>query len=332
MEQEILSVAETSERILTGKMLLLAGEEKLLIQLPEGNWIGGTTPYFIIHGEEAITSRESIFVTDISEISTGMTIEVYDLNQLQTVYQDGCDSTFSFLIIPGMTEIHKGFALCAPSYKKFGARPLIGWVSGVHLDDAGMMIPKVFNGLTGGREEQRAVVMHVTLTDGKTADVGIVNLFEQGDGDILSFACDGFFCHEVEVNGKKENFAAYIKRKNLDTRLPLVADYYGAMVNISFQDVDQETGEVGFYAPVFRGVRYRHARIVADYGQILASQFKSSNLSRKNVLFSCNCILNFTYGTLDGKNTGPFVGPISFGEIAYQLLNQTLVYLQVHDA
>ena len=32
---------------------------------------------------------------------------------------------------------------------------------------------------------------------------------------------------------------------------------------------------------------------------------------------------------LEGKKTGAFTGPITFGEIAYQLLNQTLVYLEV---
>jgi hypothetical protein len=34
---------------------------------------------------------------------------------------------------------------------------------------------------------------------------------------------------------------------------------------------------------------------------------------------------------LESKKTNHFVGPITFGEIAYQLLNQTLVYLEVHD-
>jgi hypothetical protein len=42
--------------------------------------------------------------------------------------------------------------------------------------------------------------------------------------------------------------------------------------------------------------------------------------------------LNYLYSGLEGRNTAPFVGPITFGEIAYQLLNQTLVYLQMQDA
>ena len=50
------------------------------------------------------------------------------------------------------------------------------------------------------------------------------------------------------------------------------------------------------------------------------------------VVFSCNCILNYLYSELEGKKTGSFVGPITFGEVAYQLLNQTLVYLKIEDA
>ena len=45
-------------------------------------------------------------------------------------------------------------------------------------------------------------------------------------------------------------------------------------------------------------------------------------------LFSCNCILNYLYGGLEGKHTGSVYGPITFGEIAHLLLNQTLVQLK----
>jgi hypothetical protein len=48
-----------------------------------------------------------------------------------------------------------------------------------------------------------------------------------------------------------------------------------------------------------------------------------------DVEFSCNCILNYLYGELEGKRTGALKGPMTFGEVAYQLLNQTMVYLKV---
>ena len=47
---------------------------------------------------------------------------------------------------------------------------------------------------------------------------------------------------------------------------------------------------------------------------------------------SCNCILNFVYGGLEGKKTPGFTGPVTFGEIAYILLNQTLVTLECKAA
>jgi len=175
-------------------------------------------------------------------------------------------------------------------------------------------------------------VLQAQLPPGKVAEIGIINLFEQGDGDILSFGSDGFSAKDVLVNGEKRNFAAYIMKNKLDTKLPLVADYYGAMVNISFQDVDEVEGQVKFYAPVFTGIRYKHARPVADYVKVFNDRLgREGAIDSTRVAFSCNCILNYLYSELEGKKTDPFVGPVTFGEIAYQLLNQTLVYLEIMD-
>ena len=103
----------------------------------------------------------------------------------------------------------------------------------------------------------------------------------------------------------------------------------GAMVNVSFQSVDTEHDKVAFYAPVFPGVEYKVARPVGSY----ETEFcKHLNGKGPEPLFTCNCILNYLYAHLEGKKTGSMVGPITFGEIAYMLLNQTLVYLTVQSA
>lgn len=331
MQQDILTSAEVAQRISQGKTLLLAGEEKLLAGLPKGKWIGGSIPYFITPKQGGMVSQDKIFVTDISAMAAEIQVQAYDQNELGQVYCDGGNSGFSFIIIPAMSEVHSAFAINGPNYKEFGARPLIGWISGVHLDDLGKVTPKVVNGRTGEVIEQKAIVMHVTLPAGKTVDVGIVNIFEQSPGDTLTFPEDGFSCTDVSVNGVTENFVEYIERNGLDTKLPLVADYYGALINISFQGVDKATGEVKFYAPVFSGVRYKHAKAVDNYAAAFTAQLQKIGLSGQSVVFSCNCILNYLYSGLEGKSTAPFVGPITFGEIAYQLLNQTLVYLEIHD-
>lgn len=332
MRQDLLSVEETAQLIQAGNVLLLAGDETALRNLPKGSWIGGTIPYFICSDDGGVVSREKVFVTDISAVVQSVEIIQHDPDSLARVYSEGPGNGFSFIIIPALSKAHLAFALNAPNYEDFGSRPLIGWISGVHLDDLGKAAPQIFNGLTGEALTEGALVLQARILTGKVAEIGIINLFEQGDGDILTFPADGFSAKDVLVNGEKKNFAAYILKNKLDTKLPLVADYYGISVNISFQGFDEAEGEVKFYAPVFRGISYKHAKPVADYGVAFKSRLESQrHLAEERVVFSCNCILNYLYSKLEGETTNPFAGPITFGEIAYQLLNQTLVFLEVHD-
>ena len=126
-----------------------------------------------------------------------------------------------------------------------------------------------------------------------------------------------------------EALAAYIEANRIDTQLPLVADYNGAMINVSIRKVDAASGVTTFYAPVFPGVKYRFARPVGEYVGEFANRLGSARL--EHVELSCNCILNYLYAGLEGKRTQGMVGPVTFGEIAYMLLNQTLVYATVED-
>jgi hypothetical protein len=90
------------------------------------------------------------------------------------------------------------------------------------------------------------------------------------------------------------------------------------------QSVDAGTGVVRFYAPVFTGIQYRFAEPVPDYSTALARAIAQG----APALFSCNCILNYVNGGLEGKHTGSVTGPVTFGEIAHQLLNLTRVELK----
>ena len=56
---------------------------------------------------------------------------------------------------------------------------------------------------------------------------------------------------------------------------------------------------------------------------------KSAVAGAEKPVFSCNCILNYLYGGLEGEKIPPYAGPITFGEVAYQLLNQTLAYCEI---
>lgn len=323
------SVDEVRDLIQSGKALLLAGDEAQLAKLPKGNWIGGTIPYFI--GDEGgVCSRELIHVTMLPDAVAEVSLDRYDENTISTVYQDGTNVGFSLIIIPASSATHLAFALNAPTYPSFGVKPLIGWISGVHLSELGVATPKVFDGRTGEALANGAMVLRAKLAPGKLADVGIVNIFEPGEGSTIKFDTDGFSAKEAVIDGKKRPLAAWLKENAIDTRYPLVADYMGTQVNVSFQAVDDESGEVTFYAPVFAGVEYRTARPVGDY--VAEFDQRVPEISTGHMAFACNCILNYLYSELEGKKTGAITGPITFGEIAYQLLNQTLAYLLIVDA
>jgi hypothetical protein len=324
----LYDVIEVKSKIARGERLLLAGDESLLKLLPAGNWIGGSIPYFMTE-EGGLTTRHKIYVTELPGTVSDISIKVYDAATLESVYADAAQNGFSVIIMPGSSKTHLEFALHAPRYKDFGHSPLIGWIAGVHLDDLGKIKPKVFDGQTQTMLEDAAVVMHASLGTKQVAEINYVNIFEQGDGDTITFPQDGFSSSEAYINGVKTNFADYITQQNLDMRLPLVADYFGARVNVSFQSVDPVKHEVWFYAPVFAGVSYKHAKPLYDYVQQFTTMLPL-HLS-KHPAFSCNCILNYVYSELEGKRTGKITGPATFGEVVYQLLNQTMAYLTITE-
>ncbi len=329
MKQCFLTVDEAKKMIAANRVLILAGDEKVLSQLPPGNWIGGTIPYFVgDHGGEF--SQSKIFVTEMPEYITQTEITVYTPENISEIYKNAPHNGFTFVIIPATSKTHLSFALNAPTYEQFAYSPLIGWITGVNLEELGKTTPKIFNGQgKPSYQEEGAVTLRVHLPAGKAAEVGIINIFEQGDGSTIQFEQDGFSAKEAIIDGTKQNLADFLTKNQADIKLPLVADYCGAMVNVSFQNIDVKSGEVKFYAPVFKDITYRQAKVVGDYVNKFIENIPSD--LGKDIFFSCNCILNYLYSNLQGRQTGNFIGPATFGEIAYQLLNQTLAYLIIVD-
>jgi hypothetical protein len=328
MTTGLYSKNDVKDMITAGKPLLLAGDEAALRDLPNGSWIGGTIPYFMAE-QGGVCTQDSIFVTQLPAYITKIHTCVYDEKTIANVYNDAPENGFSTMIIPATSPTHLDFALNAPQFENFATRPLIGWISGVLLDDLGKVAPKVFDGAQGKAFDNAAVVLNAELPEDKLVDIGIVNIFEQGDGDIITFPQNGFSAHEAMVNGNKVNFADYLAEKKVDTQLPLVADLFGAMINTSFKGVDETTKQVDFYAPVFEGIEYKIAKPVGDYVTDFQSRIPQG--AGDHLVFSCNCILNYLYAGLEGKKTAEFIGPITFGEIAYQLLNQTLAYITIEN-
>lgn len=319
------TVGEVEALIAQGKPIVVAGTEPLLRSLSAGNWIGGTIPYFM-SDEGGVTSRDALFVERIPAIADRCWITSYDEDTISRIALDSPEHGYTVLIIPAFSRLHREYALNAPGYPELFFKVIAGWIAGVHLDDLSTQTPHVFLGSGSASSPSQAVAMHVELPSSYQALLGIVNIFAQGNGDEIAFLSAGFSASDCLINGERGNFYDYFAGRKLDSRLPLVADVFGARVNVSIRSLDAETRTAHFYAPVFDGVAYKLAKPVAHY----PSQFTSAiPADVTSPVFTCNCVLNFIYGELEGRQTGSMTGPMTFGEIAYQLLNQTMVYVTV---
>lgn len=325
---DLVSLEDAARIIESGAVLTVAGSESLLRKLPAGNWIGGTMRYFVTT-DGGSQSTDRLFVTELGVDPAAVTIRSYDAGELPQVGMDAPDNGFSLLIIPSGSPAMLEYARRAPYYAGLFRTPIVGWVAGVSFGDLGRVAPRVFDGLRGQRETSRAVALHARLPRTQLARIDIVNMFRPGPGPVITFPEDALSASECFVNGRATNLARHLSETRADTRLPLVADYAGALVNTSFQSVDAEAGLVTFYAPVFRNIAYRLAAPVADYGRAFQAAVEAADLEPR---FTCGCILNYVYGDLEGRPVGGLAGPMTFGEIAYQLLNQTVVCLSVENA
>lgn len=324
--QQLLVTPETAAQLIrSGATLAIAGDESVLAALPSGNWIGGSIPYFMSE-EGGITTRDRLFITPLS-FYPGFTpfIKHYDAASLSQVCMEAPANGFSLIILPAFSEVHLEYAQHAAHYDEMFMKPLVGWIAGIHLDDMGQRTPKVRDGRNSDLLENQAVVVHVPLPENVSAHVNIVNLFSQADGDLIEFQESGFEASSCLVNGKPTSLARYLKKIGHDTRLPLVADYSGALINVSLKAVNEKQDNVEFYGPVFAHVAYKLAQPFAGsyedaFDQAIADLPEQAG-------FSCNCVLNYLYSELEGKHTGHVTGPMTFGEVAYVLLNQTMVHL-----
>jgi hypothetical protein len=320
------TVREVARKIAAGRVLLLAGEETLLAQLPRGRWLGATAANFMTE-TGGVTNRTHVFYTDITTYAETVEIHHFNAAEMRAVGQKYPANGFAVAIVPGLSPFLAAFAHEVLEYEGIFNAPLIGWVSGVHPSDIKLKTPKTFAGGPVAADD-RAAVMYVTLPSNFAVHLSILNLFAAGKGPKIEFTEDGFLASgDCLIDGKPANLARYIAEQNIDTKLPLVADQDGAMVNVSILSIDKIRETVRFFAPVFKSMVYRFAKPVPDYPA--AFEEACAEMEIGNTVFSCNCILNFLYAGLEGKHSGPFVGPMTFGEIAYTVLNQTLAYLSV---
>lgn len=318
----LLTFDETAALILKGKHLHIAGTENLIKKLPKGKWLGGSTEYFMTKNG-GITTGEKLFVTELPYDTVN--IKVYDENNMSSITADVFGNGFTIVILPFDSVVHKLYAAKAPEFENIYVNNIVGWISGLNLSKSGQT-PIAVNGETGEAFSDKAVAIHIGVPSDKFVSLGIINIFEQDlDAPTIEFKEEGFTITTCLVDGKEVVFADYIEKNNIDTKLPIVGNYSGVGINISFKAISD--GVVNFYAPVFPGIKYKIAKPIENYVEAFHSKLK--NYNEVEAAFSCNCILNFLYGELEGKEVEVFFGPITFGEIAFQLVNQTLVYVSV---
>ncbi|HEY1858490.1 MAG TPA: hypothetical protein VGG47_14430 [Acidocella sp.] len=310
--------------IQAGRILLLAGTETLLAQLPAGRWIGGSAVAYLGNPNGA-TERDRIFYSDLTDHAQTAEILLLDASELPGLARRYPENGFSFLILPGLSELLVSFARDAADYPGLYNSPLIGWISAVDL--AGPLArPKIFAG-NGQAHAEHGALMHVSLPRRLAAQIDVINLFSTGKGAAITFSEDGLSATSCLVDGVPQNLAAYIMRHRIDTNLPLIADYNGAAMNVSIRAVDAQAQCVDFFAPVFKTLTYRFANPLRDFPA--AFDRAIATIEPGDIAFACTCVLNYRQARLEGRRAGPFTGPVTFGEIAYIALNQTLACLSI---
>lgn len=326
MERKLYSIEDAEHFILNGNKLVITGDESALDRLPKGNWIGGTIPYFmdVSQGKE---SRDMVFIEDQSNNAIDFSINVYNPQNQDQIAFNGFENGYTIVIIPANSKSHINFSHNSLSYANIFQNPIIGYIAGMHLDELGERTAKVYNGKTSEKIEEGLVTMNIKLPDSKIGRIEIVNIFNQDkNSDIITFPKDGFNQDKCFINGVENNLADYLLEKQHDVRFPLITNQNGAMINKSFQNIDEQKKEVNFYAPLFKNETYKVAENIENYGgkfvNILPTEVKPT--------YACNCILNYLYGDFSNQQLN-LTYATTFGEIGYQLLNQTLVYLVIDE-
>ncbi len=318
----LVKLEEAVRLIEEGRILHIAADDSLLRMLPKGKWIGGTTPYFI--GEEGgVFTKDLLFVNEF-DFAEDVRVGVYGKYNIFQVVEECYDNGLTILIMPYGSEVAAKYAREAPEVEELLMHPTMGWISGFDLETPGEA--RVYDGMNGVSYTDRAVAMYIRLPEGKTAMINMINIFADDKTDpVIRFYDNDLSAEKCTVNGQEVNLAEYIAKKGIPAGMPLVADYNGSYFNTSIKSV--EDGRVSFYAPVFKNVEYRFASGVEDYAGEFTRRIREADA--RNPVMSCNCILNYQYCNLEGRRIPPYTGPVTFGEVAYQLLNQTLVYFEI---
>lgn len=325
MRNLFVTSAEACAIIRSGAIATFAGSEAALSLLQPGQWIGGTTVYFMT-SQGGVVDSDRLFCT-IIDAAVSARFACIASGDIPSVTTGQYENGFTYIMVPAFSEAHRHYAIEAPSFPDLYSQPLIGWVTGVPAEKIGQVPARVFFGPTGESFDDALLALYVELPEDLCAVTDTVNLFTQGYGPSIVFPRTSFSARDCLIDGVPGQIGRYLS--NCDTKLPLVADYAGIMMNVGIRSVDAKDGSAQFYAPVVSGEPYRLAQSIHDYPG--AYRHGAVATVEPATTISCNCILNFLYAGLEGKSAGGYIGPVTFGEISYILVNQTLVRLSLES-
>jgi hypothetical protein len=327
MKNKLYTKEQVVEFIRQGRIMHLCGNEQLLKDLPKGNWVAGTSPYFMDEVGKVCDSK--IYVDDFSFIAEECEVITLDeTNIAEIAKRNKYDNGFIFIILPIDSKVYFTFANSSLEYESIYDNPVVGYVSSVHVEDYGKLQPKVAAGCSGGTlYDNKAAVMYVKVSDRLRVRTEIINLDTIDDTTpSLKFPKSGFVQSDCLIDGKPGNIASYLEavKGRIGHYPQLITSQNGALVNRDIKSVNVETGEAEFFSPAYDSDVYYLVKTNNDY-------FATFNrrLGRKTDVIAClSCTSYFLEGDFEYRHID-FNGVYTFGEIAYQLLNKTIVTLEV---
>ncbi|MCQ2974519.1 MAG: hypothetical protein MJ211_06875 [Bacteroidales bacterium] len=328
MENKLYTKQEVINFIRQGKILHLSGSAENLSGLPRGKWIGGTSPYCVDKTGQVFTDK--IYVDDLTDIAAGANIESLDERNIQDVVKNSYDNGFSIIILPIDSPVYYAFANNSLTFDGIFNNPVIGYVACCKFADFGKVKCMSICGTDGELTDQRAAVMHIKLPKDKIARTEIMN-FDKIDTNSaeLVFPKSGFVQSECLINGKPGNIADYLDSVKLPNGAfpQMITSMNGALVNRDIKYVNVDKGEAAFFSPVYENDKYYLIKTENDY-QTEFNQRIAAKQNKVSICFACTSY--FMLGDFEGKKIDQN-GIYAFGEISYQLLNKTIVTLEIDD-
>jgi hypothetical protein len=317
---------DVADLIKAGRILLVAGDEAELTQLPEGKWVGGTVSGFLTPDGFTLPAGQLIYA-DLSQIALRVELRLFDSIQIQSLSEYYPCNGFALAILPGYSAFLENIATHMSDWQGLYNIPLAGWVSAVPLAEIGHRQPKVFCG-TGTAWDDHAAIMYVTLPDATYAELNVVNPFCSAIGPAIRFSESGYrLSAPCMADGQSVRLIDLITNGTVDASLPLIADRDGALVNNSIINIESATGDITFLSPIETELVYHFAEASSIFKEALRRAVAGINLPEAALASVCvACLPHFS---ADIRPMLPAIAPVTFGQIGYTVLTQTITSLNL---